>query len=243
MKKARNTYISPRLWASSSSSSQQRAAVVNTFHHHPVLSTGWPISSYKAAKIPTDVLVGSLLIVPEFATFNSPWAVTSPRQSATSVLTKLSSPLLLYSCSTIHSSPKTVSVLSPRSLNGSPGIVVEVFITPPIDWQEIVGGGWFGHPSALRLLAMWWAICCFQEVKDYHIITSFSSCPQGNKHMEAHKVVTNKFLWLRAAAAPSSLLLPASYHHKIDIPLLLQHFAQLCNRKSDSLHCSLSFLC
>lgn len=135
-------------------------------------------------------LRGSLLIVPEFATFNSPWAVTRPRQSATSVLTKLSSLLLLYSCSTIHPSSKTVSVLSPSSLNGSPRIVVEVFITLPIDWQEIVGDGWFGHPSVLRLLAMWWAICCFLEVKDYHITTSFSSCPQGNKHMEAHKVVT-----------------------------------------------------
>lgn len=133
MTKARNTYIFPCLWESSSSSSQERAAVVNTFHHHQVLSTHWPISSYKAAKIPTDVLVGSLLIVPEFATFSSPWAVTRPKRSATPVLTRLSSLLLLYSCSTIHPSPKNVLVLSPSSPNGSPRIVVEVFITPPID--------------------------------------------------------------------------------------------------------------
>lgn len=61
MTKAKSTYIFPHLWVSNSSSSQQRAAVVNTFHHHQVFSTHWPISSYKAAKIPADVLAGSII--------------------------------------------------------------------------------------------------------------------------------------------------------------------------------------
>lgn len=163
-------------------------------------------------------LWNSLLIVPEFATFISPWAVTRPRQFATSVLTKLWSLLLLYSCSAIHPSPKIVLMLSPSSPNGSPGIVVEVFLTWPIDWQETVGGGWFGHPSVLRLLAIWWAICCFQEVKDYHISTGFSSCPQGKKHMDACKVVTKKVIPLSQAScrsqwpSPSHLLPPENWY-------------------------------
>lgn len=84
-------------------------------------------------------LWGSLLLVPEFATFSSPWAVqmmgklTRPMRPATSVLTELSSLLLLSSCSTAHPSPEIMLELSPSSPNGSLRIVVEVFITPPID--------------------------------------------------------------------------------------------------------------
>lgn len=184
-------------------------------------------------------LWGSLLIVPEFATFSSSWAVTRPMWPATSVLTRLTSLLLLYSCSTIHPSPKIVLMLCPSSPNDSPRTVVEVFITLPIDWR-IVGGGWFGHLGVLSPLVIWWAICCFQEVKDYHITTGFSSCPRGNKHMQACKVITNKVIPLAQASCSWALLI--SYHQKIDIPLLLQYFAQLCEGKSDSLLCSLSHM-
>lgn len=84
-------------------------------------------------------LWGSLLIVPEFATFSSPWAVqmmgklTRPTWPATSVLTELSSLLLLSGCSTARPSPEIVLELSPSIPNGSLRTVVEVFITPPID--------------------------------------------------------------------------------------------------------------
>lgn len=183
-------------------------------------------------------LWGSLFIVPEFATFSSPWAVMRPRRFGTSSLTKLLTLLLLYCCPTLHPPPKIVLVLCPSSPNGSPRIVVEVFITPPIDWQEIVGGGWFVHPSVLRLLLMWWAICCFQEVKDYHITTGFSSCPQGIKHIEAHKVVTNKVIPLAQGSCRSqqpfpSHILPSENWYTSSPSILC----------SIMWPCSLSFIC
>lgn len=186
-------------------------------------------------------LWSSFIIVPEFATFSSPWAVTRPRQSANSVLTKLWSLLLLCSWSTIQISPKIVLVPSPSSPNGSPRIVVEVFITGPIDWQEIVGGGWFGHPSVLAIsyLVGYLLLPGSQGLSHGN---RFWLCPQGKKGMEAWEIVTKKVIPVAQASSRSQqLLLLISYHQKIDAPLLLQYFAQICGRNSDSLPCSVSY--
>lgn len=218
--KVRNMYIPQQMWRSSSSSSQQRAAVVNTCYCHQVLPTRWPISPYKCNKNSSWCTGGvhhlQCLHLPLSADPGLPkWWETSQDLGRLLLLSSPTScpcfcslaaqPTLCWNCVTAGSQS------SPWNCSGSFYHIAH-WLT-----QEILGSSWLGRPSVLRQLVIWWAISCLQEVKGYHNTTGFSSCPQGNRHMKAHKVIPNKVIPLAQAScrsqqpSPSHLLAPEKW--------------------------------